>query len=191
MIRTRSRFPFRAIALGAAIGASAWLAAEASASGGKTTQATDPLDDPPTLAAGAAALPPAGADSRLGTALRRSWQAECGSCHVAYPPRLLPARSWRALMSDLDRHFGTSASVDAAAGASILAFLQANAGRDRSPAAPPLLRITESPWFVREHDEVAPAEWRSPKVKSAANCGACHPGAESGRFGEHDVRIPR
>ena len=189
MIRVRG-FPFGTIVLCAAIGASAWLATEATASGGKRP-ATNASYDPPTLPARADALAPDVADSRLGTAGRRSWQSECGSCHIAYPPRLLPARSWRALMSDLDRHFGTTASVDPPAAASILAFLEANAGRDRSPAAPPLLRISESPWFVHEHDDVAGAVWRSPKVKSAANCGACHQGAERGRFSEHDVRIPR
>ena len=30
------------------------------------------------------------------------WKAECGSCHIAYPPALLPAASWRAVMSGLD-----------------------------------------------------------------------------------------
>ena len=31
------------------------------------------------------------------------WKAECGSCHVAYPPQLLPAQSWRKIMARLDR----------------------------------------------------------------------------------------
>lgn len=31
------------------------------------------------------------------------WQTECGSCHVAFPPRLLPAESWRAMMSGEER----------------------------------------------------------------------------------------
>jgi hypothetical protein len=29
------------------------------------------------------------------------WHSECGSCHVAYPPRLLEAASWRTIMQGL------------------------------------------------------------------------------------------
>jgi cytochrome c553 len=120
-----------------------------------------------------------------------AWQAECGSCHVAYPPRLLPAASWRALMDDLERHFGTDASVDPAAAAAIRAFLEANAGPPRSADDAATLRITQTRWFVREHREVPARAWRNPSVRSAANCAACHRSAEAGRFGEHDVRIPQ
>ena len=120
-----------------------------------------------------------------------AWRAECGSCHVAFPARALPARSWRAIMDGLERHFGADASVDAATAASIRAFLEANAGRDRSPGEPTALRITETRWFRHEHDEVPARLWRSPKVESPANCAACHADAESGRFGEHGVRLPR
>lgn len=43
------------------------------------------------------------------------YKAECTSCHIAYPPQLLSAPDWRRLLSGLDRHFGTDASVDAKA----------------------------------------------------------------------------
>jgi hypothetical protein len=121
-----------------------------------------------------------------------AWKTECASCHIAYPPRLLPADSWRAIMKALERHFGTDASIDAATAASIAAFLERNAGRVRSASsAMPVLRITETRWFLREHDDIGASRWRDPKIRSAANCGACHPRAEDGRFGERDVRIPR
>ena len=29
------------------------------------------------------------------------WKSECGACHFAYPPRFLPAESWRAIMTGL------------------------------------------------------------------------------------------
>ena len=38
---------------------------------------------------------------------------ECGSCHAAYPPGMLPARSWQRVMGGLDRHYGSDASLDA------------------------------------------------------------------------------
>lgn len=120
------------------------------------------------------------------------YQKECGSCHIAFPPRLLPAASWRAVMSGLDKHFGTDASVDAKSTQEIGAFLEQNAGHTRrATAGAPLLRITETRWFVHEHDEVSDRVWKNPKVKSPANCSACHPKAEQGNFDEHGIRIPR
>lgn len=117
---------------------------------------------------------------------------ECGSCHVAYPPGLLPAASWRRMMSGLNRHYGTDASLDAANTAELGAWLAANAGTHRRVReAPPDDRITRSAWFTRKHDEVAPAVWKSPAVQSPANCTACHPQAARGDFDEHAVRIPR
>jgi len=44
-----------------------------------------------------------------------AYKAECGSCHVAYPPQLLPGASWQQLMAQLERHFGSDASLDATA----------------------------------------------------------------------------
>lgn len=120
------------------------------------------------------------------------YQKECGSCHIAFPPRLLPATSWRAVMSGLDKHFGTDASMDAKSTQEIGAFLEQNAGHNRrSTGGTPLLRITETRWFVHEHDEVSDRVWKNPKVKSPANCSACHPKAEQGNFDEHGIRIPR
>ena len=118
-------------------------------------------------------------------------KAECGSCHIAYPPQLLPARSWRALMSDLEKHFGTDASLDPQTTAMITAFLEQNAGRERSFSVQPVLRISDTRWFVHEHDEVSSSVWKSPKVKSPSNCAACHSNAEQGDFSEHNVHIPK
>lgn len=121
-----------------------------------------------------------------------AYQQECGACHVAYPPGLLPAASWQRLTGDLAHHFGTDASLDAATTRHIAAYLQANAGTSkRTREQPPQDRITRSAWFARKHDEVPGAAWRSPAVKTAANCAACHPRAAEGDFDEDRVRIPR
>ncbi|MBU1426596.1 MAG: diheme cytochrome c [Gammaproteobacteria bacterium] len=131
-------------------------------------------------------------DERMPVAKNTLWQTECGSCHVAFPPRLLPAESWQAVMSGLDKHFGSDASLDAPSAREIGAFLDKHAGRNRhTKSDKPLLRITETRWFVREHDEVPGRVWKNPKVKSAANCAACHTKAESGSYRERDIRIPR
>ena len=42
-----------------------------------------------------------------------AYTLECASCHTAYPPGMLPARSWERLMAGLDRHYGSDASLDA------------------------------------------------------------------------------
>ncbi len=132
------------------------------------------------------------ADARLPAAASKPYQAECGSCHIAYPPGLLPAPAWRRVMTGLDRHFGTDASIDAAAAAAIGAFLERNAAQGRKRGNDSgALRISETPWFKRKHDEVAAATWKHPKVQTPANCSACHAGAERGDFDEHAVRIPR
>lgn len=115
---------------------------------------------------------------------------ECGSCHVPYPARGLPASSWRTLMAGLDRHFGNDASLSPVQADAIRGWLIAGAGAQPADRAAPL-RLTRAPWFVREHREVPTPLWRSPAVKSAANCAACHRGAERGVFSEHDVRLPR
>jgi|WetSurMetagenome_2_1015567.scaffolds.fasta_scaffold06701_9 hypothetical protein len=131
-------------------------------------------------------------DERAPLAKNAQWQAECGACHVAFPPRLLPAESWHAVMSGLDKHFGSDASLDPAVAREIGAFLEKNAGREKYKATgKPLLRITETRWFQREHDEVPARAWSNPKVKSAANCAACHTQAESGNYSERNIRIPK
>ena len=120
-----------------------------------------------------------------------AYPQECGSCHVAYAPALLPAPSWQRLMGTLDRHFGSDASLDAATTRQIAGWLQDHAAtRGRRADAPPQDRITRASWFQREHRKLDAAVWALPSVGSAANCSACHTQAERGRFGEHELRAP-
>lgn len=126
---------------------------------------------------------------RLGVVKHPLYERECGSCHVAYPPALLPPASWAAVMEGLDRHFGVDASLDAGEVAAIRRFLGDNAGR--AGAGRPPLRISETPWFLHEHREEVPAEvWRRKEVGSPSNCGACHVNAAQGRYDEHEIRVP-
>lgn len=120
------------------------------------------------------------------------FQQECSSCHIAYSPGLLPAASWRKIMTGLDKHFGSDASLDTEDNKEITAFLVNNASNRWGASTAPL-RISESNWFKHKHDdhEINPAIWKSPQVKSPANCAACHPRAEHGDFNERDIRMPR
>ncbi|HPT49082.1 MAG TPA: diheme cytochrome c [Accumulibacter sp.] len=120
-------------------------------------------------------------------------KAECGACHLAFPPSMLPAASWRRLLGDLRNHFGDDASVDAGTATRIGDYLVANAGdsggqrygsrllRGVSTVNPPL-RITELPKWQQEHRKVSEREWRQKNVRGKANCPACHADAERGRF---------
>lgn len=120
------------------------------------------------------------------------YQQECASCHIAYPPGMLPAESWRRLMVGLPRHFGADASLDAASQQEISTWLAAGAGTaKRTRESPAEDRITRSAWFVRKHDELPATVWKRPAVKSPANCSACHAQADQGDFNEHKVHVPR
>ena len=52
-----------------------------------------------------------------------TFQEECSSCHIAYPPQMLDADSWRAVMSGLSKHFGSDASIDEKRRTAITDFL--------------------------------------------------------------------
>lgn len=119
------------------------------------------------------------------------YQQECAACHMAYPPGMLPAASWQSILKGLPKHYGSDASLDAATVRQLSTWLTANAAPTGQMARPPEDRITRSNWFVHAHDEINSSVWKRPAIKSAANCMACHAGAEQGDFNEHRVRIPR
>ena len=120
---------------------------------------------------------------------------ECGSCHLAFAPSMLPASSWTRMMANLKDHFGDDASVDPKVAAEITAYLVANAGdqggqrfgakllRNVSATNAPL-RITELPKWVSEHRKVPDWEWKHKDVRTKANCTACHTQAELGYYDE-------
>jgi hypothetical protein len=131
-------------------------------------------------------------EHRMTTPLLPTYQQECASCHMAYPPQMLSAGSWQRLMGTLPHHFGTDASLDATMQASLSAWLTAHAGTGRRvEAAPPEDRISRTAWFERKHRRIDTATWRRPAIKSASNCSACHRNAAAGDFEEDAVVIPR
>lgn len=129
------------------------------------------------------------------------YREECGSCHLAHPPGLLPAASWRSMMAGLDRHFGQHAELDPQSAAALTAWLTANAAEAgthplsrkvlRSSGGTAPRRISEVPFIAHEHRELAPSVWSRPSVGSVANCAACHRGAEQGDFDDDRISIPK
>ena len=138
----------------------------------------------------AAALPALADRLPLPADTPASYQAECGNCHLAYPPALLSAGDWQRVMAGLNDHFATDAAVDAKKWQEITAFLErhaGNAGKLGSAGDPP--RISTTARFVRKHREVPAKLWHDPRVKTAANCESCHRGAADGNYNEHDIAI--
>jgi mono/diheme cytochrome c family protein len=130
------------------------------------------------------------------------YAAECSACHFAYQPGFLPERSWAKIMTSLDDHFGENATLDEASRSAIENYLRGHAAdqlpnrfsrsilRSLNTGDTPL-RISETGYFKRKHDEVPARMVRdNPKVRSFANCATCHGGADKGSFDEHAVRIP-
>jgi len=130
------------------------------------------------------------------------WREECGSCHLAYHPTLLPARSWARLMQNQDAHFGDDLGLDTITSAEILAFLQQNSAdtemtepaykikQSITPNASPL-RITDTGYWIEKHREISDATWRSQPIGSKGNCGACHLDADKGTFEDAAMRLPK
>jgi nitrate/TMAO reductase-like tetraheme cytochrome c subunit len=125
------------------------------------------------------------------TDMPASYEAECASCHMAYPPALLSQQSWKNLMSGLSKHFGTDASLDPKTQTELTNWLIKNATtRQKYSETAPENRITKTSWFIRKHDEVNAEVWKRAGIKSPANCGACHIDAANGVFSEKNIKIP-
>jgi cytochrome c553 len=139
----------------------------------------------------ALAMPVNAAKMTMPPGAPNSYEAECASCHLAYPPGLLGQKNWQSIMLGLDKHFGTDASLDAKTQTEITQWLIKNAAtRAKYSAFAPENRITKTAWFIRKHDEVQLDVWKRAGIKSPANCSACHADAVKGDFEEDRVRIP-
>ena len=146
----------------------------------------------PILGLALAALSSAHADSArlLPRDMPAAYTTECAACHTAYPPGMLPARSWTRIMTGLNKHYGTDASLDAATVKQLSTWLQTHAGtHERVRETPPEDRLTRSEWFLREHRKLDPSVWSHMSIKSAANCAACHTGADRGEY-DDNLRFP-
>ncbi|MDV7340922.1 diheme cytochrome c [Terasakiella sp. A23] len=136
------------------------------------------------------------ADARYSPIEDKTVNSECGACHLAFPPQMLPQRSWQKMMSNLKDHFNEDASVNEENQLYITRFLMNGAAdtglwnsrfmRGVKDHMTPQ-RITELPYWQHEHrGEVPETAWNDPKVKSKSNCMACHPRADQGKYDDDD-----
>ena len=140
----------------------------------------------------------AGPEAPAGTA--ETYAKECGACHHAYYPGLLPARSWEKLLADPRDHFGEQLPLASQALAQVRAYLAATAadvaGNKRSRkimadlgSARPM-RITDIGYLRAKHRKLPQEVWARPAVGGFNNCNACHKGASAGDFDDDSAVIP-
>ena len=146
-------------------------------------------------------------DSTMGFVAVRDpvYTKECGACHFAYSPGLLPARSWKLQLERMatGKHFGESVQLPPDSRAKIEDYLTRNAA-DVSPyegsktfmerLAPSQTpsRLTGVPLFREMHtviNEVINTKAKV-KVRTLTNCNACHRRADEGSFGNGELYIP-
>lgn len=142
-------------------------------------------------------------ESRQAPVVNATYSEECGACHMAYQPGLLPPQAWARIMTPdaLANHYGDDASLSEAPRAEISSFLGANTPDPSWQMAPSLAgqvdvnsglpRITASAYFKHEHDEI-PARLvaDNPEVGSLSQCNACHRKATEGNYDERWIDIP-
>ncbi len=129
------------------------------------------------------------------------YQEECGGCHMAYPPGLLPADAWQRVFDNLDDHYGDNAELPPEQARLIRGYVLQHAADSNGPLrtrafaaqafpASQEVRISGTAYFKHKHNEL-PARLveGNPAVGSFSNCQACHTQAEQGSFNEHQVRI--
>ena len=127
------------------------------------------------------------------------YEKECGDCHHAYHPSLLPESSWSGMMAGLENHFGEDASLDAVTISALNHFIEvtsadhgytkaANLFRTVAPNDPQ--RITSTPVWKNIHGDISDNEFRRKGVGGRTNCKGCHRDALQGRFAEQNIQLP-
>jgi cytochrome c553 len=137
----------------------------------------------------------------LKTVSNPAYKENCGACHFAYPPELLPSGSWSKILAALPDHFGESVEVDPEAGKTIGEYLRAESAESSSAATALKImksirnqtpqRITEIPYIQKMHHEVNQNVFKRESIGSLSNCAACHTTVENGIFDDDYVKIPK
>jgi cytochrome b len=133
--------------------------------------------------------------------LNSEFSKECGSCHITYPPYLLPKESWKNMMGNLENHFGDDAYINEESNKNILTFLEQNSAENSThQAAVKILQsikensstiaITKTPFWERKHNDIDKDVFANDKIKSKANCKACHIDIENGLIENDLINVP-
>ncbi len=128
------------------------------------------------------------------------YKTNCGSCHFAYQPGLLPAKSWQKIVGSPGGHPGGALSLDKKTKAEIKKYLTQNSAENSpSKRSRKILasigsgvptRISEVPYIREKHHEIRQEVFLRKSIGSRGNCIACHKTAESGDYDDDNVSIP-
>lgn len=102
----------------------------------------------------------------------------CGTCHIALPPAVLPSETWRNLLQDQE-HYGQK--LPPLIGPDTLILWEYLRNFSRPPAAGEKVpyRVSESRYFKALHPRV-----KLPRNTKIASCVTCHPSAVQFNFRE-------
>ncbi len=142
-------------------------------------------------------------EKEMPTIQNKTVQQECGACHWAMLPGLLPERSWNRLMQEQANHFGEDLALDEQTATEIRTYLTTHAAEltpskvsvkvlDKLGDTEAPLRISETAYWKRKHEDLVEDNvFDRNSIKSPANCVACHTDVErTGLFDEDLVEIP-
>ena len=127
---------------------------------------------------------------------------ECGSCHFPYQAGLLPANAWNKMMTNLENHFNSDASLNEANLQTLTKYLNDNSAEKnmqykRSNRIVSSLAknqipdsISTTPYMIKKHKDIKKDLITQNEVKGLFNCMACHKTADKGIYGERDINIP-
>jgi hypothetical protein len=129
------------------------------------------------------------------------YKEQCGDCHFAYQPELLPSASWKKILENLDDHFGEPVEIDDETKRAVSVYLTSNGAETssseiavkimRSLGNRIPLRITDIKYITKKHHEISADILNRESIGSLSNCSACHITAENGFYDDDDVRIPK
>jgi cytochrome b len=127
------------------------------------------------------------------------WSRECSSCHLAYSPALLPARSWDRVLAEQEHHFGedlglapkTIQQLASAARQPALSWPAWMLAGSASLVEPPPIRVSELPAWKHLHRNVEPTLVSAKTAASSGghDCERCHDDALSALFHPRLIHI--
>jgi len=137
----------------------------------------------------------------LATVNNPTYTENCGDCHLAYQPGLMPSGSWDKILKGLPDHFGEAVELDSESMKTIAEYLKIYAADNsstklsrkimRSMGNQIPLRITQIPYIQRKHHEIDAKIFTRESIGSFSNCTACHKTAGKGVYDDDLVTIPK
>ncbi len=127
------------------------------------------------------------------------YKEQCGSCHFAYQPELLPSGGWKKILAEPE-HFGESLNLNIETKEAIAGYLDTNAAENsnakiagkiiKSLRGQIPIRITDVPYIQKKHRKIGSDTLKRKSIGSLSNCSACHKKAEQGNYDEDYLSIP-